>query len=204
MNEQIIIVNENDEKIGYEEKMSVHRSGKLHRAFSIFIFDRQSEQLLLQKRAIHKYHSGGLWTNACCSHPHLNEDINECLINRLQHELGIDLDLQISEPTDEMLKAGDNNTIFHAGSFLYFAHLGEIIEHELDHVYVYSPSSSTMNLTFNKNPVEVEELKWITLDALKLWMRERPEEFTIWFPKAFKIADTLFSRQQTLIKSLLT
>lgn len=200
MNEQIILVNENDEEIGSDEKISVHRSGTLHRAFSIFIFDLQSEQVLLQKRAIHKYHSGGLWTNACCSHPHINEDMDQCLMSRLHHELGITLDFRISEPTDELLLAGNPDIIFHAGSFIYRAPFGELTEHEIDHVYVYSPCSSAKRLHFHVNPDEAEELKWISLDSLKMWMRDNLEEFTVWFPKAFEIADILFTRQRTVIK----
>ena len=80
------------------------------------------------------------------------------------------------------------------------APFGELTEHEIDHVYVYSPCSSAKRLHFHVNPDEAEELKWISLDSLKMWMRDNLEEFTVWFPKAFEIADILFTRQRTVIK----
>ena len=100
MNDYIILVNEQDETIGYSEKMDAHKNGKLHRAFSIFIFDWNTKKMLIQKRAFEKYHSGGLWTNACCSHPLKDETMVGCLNTRLAEELGLCTDFNIKVPSD--------------------------------------------------------------------------------------------------------
>src|SRR3954470_13284590 len=91
--EQVILVNEKDQAIGTMEKMEAHRKGVLHRAFSVFIFDRHGK-MLLQQRAFHKYHSGGLWTNACCSHPLPGEDIESAAHRRLYEEMGFQTPLK--------------------------------------------------------------------------------------------------------------
>ena len=88
MEEKIILVDENDKEIGSDEKLNVHKEGKLHRAFSIFVFNSKGE-LLIQKRAKNKYHSGGLWSNSCCSHPRIGESIEEAVHRRLKEEVGI-------------------------------------------------------------------------------------------------------------------
>ena len=87
--ENIILVDENDKEIGFMEKLEVHKKGLLHRAFSILIFNSQHE-LLLQKRALGKYHCPGLWSNSCCSHPRFNEKIEDAVHRRLVEELGFD------------------------------------------------------------------------------------------------------------------
>jgi isopentenyl-diphosphate delta-isomerase len=109
MREMVILVDRHDRQIGVEEKMKAHREGKLHRAFSIFIFNQKSE-MLLQKRAPNKYHSGGLWTNACCSHPRPGESVEQAAVRRLKEEMGFHCALQEA---------------FHG-----------LIEHEFDHVFV--------------------------------------------------------------------
>jgi len=91
--EQVILVNEQDEQVGIMEKMQAHREGKLHRAFSVFIFNNKRE-MLLQQRALNKYHSGGLWTNACCSHPKPNESTEAAAKRRLKEELGFETTLE--------------------------------------------------------------------------------------------------------------
>ena len=88
MEDLLVLVDENDREIGWREKMEVHVAGKLHRAFSVFIFDRNQKKMLLQKRAEGKYHSGGLWSNACCSHPRKGEGMEAALSRRLEEELG--------------------------------------------------------------------------------------------------------------------
>jgi len=93
MKEQVILVDKDDNSIGSEEKMKAHAEGKLHRAFSVFIYNSKGE-MLLQQRAFDKYHSGGLWTNACCSHPRLGESIKQAAHRRLKEEMGFDASYQ--------------------------------------------------------------------------------------------------------------
>ena len=115
--EKVILVDEQDKAIGAMDKMEAHRRGILHRAFSILIFNSKGETLL-QKRSKNKYHSGGLWTNACCSHPTPDESIDEATRKRLKHEMGIDLQPDF------------------AYKFIYKSKLDKnLIEHELDYVY---------------------------------------------------------------------
>lgn len=118
MNKQVILVDEQDREIGVADKLSVHRTGGLHRAFSIFIFNHNGE-MLLQKRSPQKYHSGGLWSNACCSHPQPGETLEAATARRLEEELGI------------------NGALKKTFDFIYRAHVNnELIEHEFDHVYL--------------------------------------------------------------------
>ena len=155
--EHIVLVDENDSPIGTEEKLTAHKMGLLHRAFSIFIFNQQGE-LLLQKRASSKYHSGGLWTNTCCSHPRPEEDLMEACHRRLEEEMGFDCALQEA---------------FH---FIYKAEVGNgLVEHELDHVLV-----GTYNEDPLPNPEEAEEFAWISLDSLQNDVRTNPENYTEW------------------------
>lgn len=116
MPEHVILVDENDRPLGISEKMSAHRDGKLHRAFSIFVFNNEGE-LLLQRRALNKYHSSGLWTNTCCSHPRPGESVEAAAVRRLCEEMGFECAL---------------HKAFH---FIYKARLERaLIEHEFDHV----------------------------------------------------------------------
>src|SRR5258708_894916 len=116
MEERVILVNDQDEEIGTEEKMCAHEKGLLHRAFSIFIYNSKGE-MLLQRRAKIKYHSGGLWTNACCSHPRKGETIEKAAHRRLKEEFGFDCNLK------------------NAFSFIYQADLDKgLKEHEFDYV----------------------------------------------------------------------
>jgi isopentenyl-diphosphate Delta-isomerase len=156
--EQIILVNERDEAIGAEEKISAHLTGALHRAFSIFIFNT-SGQLLLQKRSVAKYHSKGLWSNTCCGHPRPGESVEEAAGRRLWEEMGFECELR------ESFK------------FIYHTQLDEdFIEHECDHVLFGIFDS-------NPNPCrdEVDDWKWVDLSPLKQDMRESPEKYTYWF-----------------------
>ena len=91
MNDVLILVDEQDKEIGTEEKIDAHRKGLLHRAFSLFIYDSKLNKMLIQRRAINKYHSGGLWTNACCSHPRKGEDLNTAVYRRTIEELGVSI-----------------------------------------------------------------------------------------------------------------
>mgnify|MGYP003476749980 CR=1 FL=1 len=169
--EKIILVDEFDNEIGTMEKMEAHRKGVLHRAFSVLLFNSQGE-LLLQKRAKNKYHSGGLWTNTCCSHPLPQESIEDAASRRLKQEMGIDL-----RPT-------------FAFKFIYKTHLDQsLIEHEYDHVYtgVYD-GIPVINMD------EVEEWKFMDLNSLRKDIKQFPESYTSWFkiiinhPEWFEIA----------------
>jgi isopentenyl-diphosphate delta-isomerase len=156
--EQVLLVDENDQEIGIMEKMQAHREGLLHRAFSVLIFNSKNE-LLLQKRAVKKYHSGGLWTNTCCSHPRPEEQIVTAANRRLKEEMGIQAEL---------------NPLFH---FIYKTELdNDMIEHELDHVLI-GISDSLPNL----NPEEAEDYRFISLAELNKEIKAFPDNFTVWF-----------------------
>lgn len=155
---KVILVDEHDNVTGSMDKLEAHRKGVLHRAFSILIFNSKRE-LLLQKRARHKYHSGGLWTNACCSHPAPNESVRDATRIRLKHEMGID-----TQP--EFLY-----------KFRYECKLDQdLIEHELDHVYTAIFDGAP---TINED--EVEDWKFVDLEQLQDDLKRHPERYTVWF-----------------------
>ena len=157
MNELLILVDEHDNEIGLMEKMPAHLSGRLHRAFSVFIFNSK-EELLLQQRADNKYHSGGLWTNTCCSHPIDGEDINVTIKKRLKEEMGMECETE------------------YQFSFVYKASLGNgLIEHELDRVF-FGISDENPVL----NPSEAKDWKYISLADLQTEIQSRPENFSAW------------------------
>lgn len=152
------MVDTNDRAIGTMEKMEAHRKGVLHRAFSILLFD-DSGKLLLQKRSKNKYHSSGLWTNTCCSHPLPGESMEAATRRRLKEEMGIDLQPHWSH------------------TFIYKAPLDhDLTEHELDHVFV-----GTYNGTPDINNKEVEDWKFVDLQWLRDDMRKNPSAYTAWF-----------------------
>ncbi len=156
--EQVILVNENDEEIGLMEKMEAHEKGLLHRAFSVFVINSKNE-LLLQQRAFEKYHSGGLWTNTCCSHPRKNERNIDAAHRRLVEEMGFDCSLE--KLTD----------------FIYKAELDSgLTEHEFDHVFVGNWEGKP-----NINPKEVASYKWMNIDTLEKDIEAFPELYTEWF-----------------------
>ena len=156
--ELLVLVDEQDRETGQAEKMDVHREGLLHRAFSIFIFTPQGE-MLLQRRAMDKYHCGGLWTNACCSHPRPGEKVEEAAKRRLQEELGIDVGLQ---------------KIFH---FIYRAEFENgLTEHEFDHVFIGEYAG---DVPFNA--AEVMDTRYLSTNALLPLVQQSPETFTPWF-----------------------
>ncbi len=163
--DQIILVDESDRPIGFERKLRAHEDGgKLHRAFSIFIFD-DSGRMLLQKRAMRKYHFAGLWTNACCSHPRKGEKLPEVAHVRLREEFGFD------------------TTLRKAFEFTYRATdpTSGLTEHEFDHVYV-----GVFNGEPRPNPEEIDEWRWVEADELRAWVRKHAGEFTPWFKVAAK------------------
>lgn len=168
MSEILILVDENDKPIGTGEKMDVHRQGQLHRCFSIFIFNSRGH-VLLQKRAIEKYHSGGLWTNTCCSHPRYGEDLEDAVHRRLTEEMGFDCQM------------------WELFTFIYRAELDKgMIEHEYDHVYV-----GTYDGPITPNPEEADGYEWETIENVKSDMRENSGRYTVWSKIAF---ETLLER----------
>lgn len=158
MEKKVILVDKNDKEIGVEEKIKAHREGKLHRAFSIFVFNSSGE-LLLQKRAKTKYHSGGLWSNTCCSHPIPKEPIKETIHKRLKEEMGFDCVLK---------------EVF---SFIYKANFENgLSEYEFNHVFIGNFDGKPI-----PNPKEVEKWKWVNKEKLKKDIKERPKKYTFWF-----------------------
>jgi isopentenyl-diphosphate delta-isomerase len=155
--ELLILVDENDNELGVQDKLSVHQDGVLHRAFSVFIFNTKNE-LLLQQRSSIKYHSPGLWTNTCCSHPRPGESTLSACNRRLKEEMGMKADL-----------------VFNF-SFLYkFEFSNGLTEHEYDHVYF---GTSDLEPQINLN--EVNDWKYISLDNLEKEINLNPELYTPW------------------------
>lgn len=161
--EKVILVDSSDHDIGTMEKMQAHREGKLHRAISVFIFNSDGEWLL-QKRAEEKYHSAGLWTNACCSHPRAGEDTATAASRRLLEEMGLVCELKF---------------LF---SFQYRATVGAgLIEHEFDHVFI----GRTDNLP-SLDLGEASECKYFTTEEIERMLEQNPEGFTKWFKIIFE------------------
>ncbi|HYC41303.1 MAG TPA: isopentenyl-diphosphate Delta-isomerase [Chitinophagaceae bacterium] len=162
MEPNVILVDEEDRPVGVASKSEAHRDGLLHRAFSVFIFDREGK-MLIHQRAADKYHSGGLWTNACCSHPRPGEETLDAARRRLVEELGISADLSF---------------LF---SFLYQSELGEgIWEHEFDHVFVGEYEGP-----LEVNAGEVSDHRYESMENVRQGIEETPEKYSTWFRLAF-------------------
>jgi isopentenyl-diphosphate delta-isomerase len=162
MPEEVLLVDEFDRPVGVMEKMEAHRKARLHRAFSVFIFSPKGE-MLLQRRALSKYHSGGLWTNACCSHPRPGEETCAAARRRLSEELGFDVPLE---------------KIF---EFTYRSEFDNgLTEHEYDHVYV-----GYYDRDVRPDPEEVSQWRWLSPEAVQSELDASPEDFTAWFHVAF-------------------
>jgi isopentenyl-diphosphate delta-isomerase len=160
--EKVILVNENDEQIGTMPKMEAHEKALLHRAFSVFVFNDDNE-LMLQQRAAHKYHSPLLWTNTCCSHQRVGETNIQAGKRRLMEEMGFVVELE--------------DTI----SFIYKTPFDNgLTEHEFDHILI-----GKYNTTPIINPDEVAGWKWMSLEAVKNDILEHPEFYTEWFKIIF-------------------
>lgn len=173
---KLILVDEQDNPIGTAEKLEAHEKGLLHRAFSVFLYDRGRGAVLLQRRAAGKYHSGGKWSNTCCSHPLTGETAEEAVARCMADELGLKLPVVFGE------------TVHQAGTFRYYAKLERLDEHELDHVYVYL-TEDLSDAQIHPNPEEVAQIQWVPLPELRAWLADRPEEFSAWFQQAFKLAN---------------
>ena len=163
MDEYVILVNENDAQIGIMEKMAAHIVPRLHRAFSIFIFNSKGE-LLLQQRALTKYHSPGLWTNTCCSHPRNGESLEQATSRRLKEEMGLTCDM---------------HEVF---TFIYKAPVGlGLTEHEYDHVWFgHSDDLPVINTE------EVASYKYMSLADITEDLKQHPECYTEWFKISFE------------------
>lgn len=160
--EKVILVNENDEQIGLMEKLEAHEKAVLHRAFSVFVLNDKNE-VMLQQRALHKYHSPLLWTNTCCSHQREGETNIQAGTRRLYEEMGFTTELK---------------ELFH---FIYKAPFDNgLTEHELDHVMIgYSNEAPKIN------PDEVESWKWMSIEAIRDDIQTQSEIYTVWFKIIF-------------------
>ena len=161
--ENVVLVDRNDNPMGLMPKLEAHEKGVLHRAFSVFILNQKS-QLMLQRRALDKYHSPGLWTNTCCSHPRESEGNIEAGVRRLKEEMGF------TTPLMPMF------------SFIYKSKFDNgLTEHEFDHVLLgYYDKQPLIN------KIEVSEWKWMSLDKIILEIKNKPEDFTVWFKIIFE------------------
>ncbi|MDC1216633.1 isopentenyl-diphosphate Delta-isomerase [Flavobacteriaceae bacterium] len=162
MKEEVILVDTSDNPIGTMPKMEAHEKAALHRAFSVFIINKEG-QLMLQQRALHKYHSPGLWTNTCCSHQRLGETNLEAGARRLQEEMGFET------PLEELF------------SFIYKAPFDNgLTEHELDHILL-----GYYDAVPEINEEEVASWKWMDLEQVAKEKKTKPENYTVWFKIIF-------------------
>lgn len=164
----VLLVDENDNPIGVAEKHTAHEQGQRHRAFSVFIYRHTSVglEVLIQRRAAIKYHSGGLWSNTCCSHPQPDQEIQNEAERCLQYEMGIEAQLR------------------KIGSFHYYAPFQNgMIENEIDHVFVGEYEGD--DIPFNSD--EVDEYRWVSPEIIQQELDKDLSGFTAWFPGAFKI-----------------
>ncbi|RYY40245.1 MAG: isopentenyl-diphosphate Delta-isomerase [Chitinophagaceae bacterium] len=158
MEPHVVLVNERDEPQGTMGKLEAHQRGLLHRALSVFLFDGEG-RMLLQRRALDKYHGGGLWSNAVCSHPLPEEAVDAAAVRRLREELGIEADIQ---------------PVF---SFTYRANVENgLVEHEFDHVF-----AGRYEGAFQLNSEEVAAVRFVSMPELEQELRDHPEHFTQWF-----------------------
>lgn len=170
----VILVNEKDEPVGTMEKLEAHQKGLLHRAFSVFVVNAKGD-MLLQQRALSKYHSGGLWTNTCCSHPLPGENILAAAHRRLQEEMGFDCDLQ---------------EVF---SFTYRAALDNgLTEHEFDHVFL-----GVYDGAIAPDTEEVLAHRFLPVSTIRHLLAEEPDTFTQWFHLAFPKIEEYLQKEGT-------
>ena len=160
----VILVDQADRPVGRMEKQEAHRKGLLHRAFSVFLLD--GSKLLIQRRALDKYHCGGLWSNTCCSHPAPGEPVLSAAERRLEEELGI-----------------KNARLRELDTFLYRAAFPNgLAEHELDHVLLGEYSGPVQ-----PDPMEIAQVRWIDLEELQRDLQAFPQWYTPWFPPALTL-----------------
>ena len=160
----VILVDQADRPVGRMEKQEAHRKGLLHRAFSVFLLD--GSKLLIQRRALDKYHCGGLWSNTCCSHPAPGEPVLSAAERRLGKDLGI-----------------ENVRLRELDTFLYRAPFPNgLTEHELDHVLLGEYSGPV-----RPDPREIAQVRWIDLEELQRDLQAFPQRYTPWFPPALTL-----------------
>ena len=167
--EYVVLVDEQDNELGFEEKMTAHRRGLCHRAFSIMIFRNSRGRIegCMQRRSPDKYHCGGLWSNTCCSHPRRSENLESAAHRRLWEEMGMKCEL------------------FHVGKFHYLSHLENgLIENEVDHVFI--GLAHVDRPAFDKS--EIAETAWWPLEAVEKRLQREAAAFTPWFTKVFELA----------------
>ncbi len=170
--EQVILVDEHDQQVGVAGKMEAHEKGMLHRAFSVFIFNSKG-QMLLQQRALHKYHSGGLWTNACCSHPGPGEETQAAAQRRLREELGFEV------PVEKVF------------DFLYKKEFDNgLTEHEFDHVYA---GEYDHHIEINAN--EVMDFCYKDMQEIRATLQSNPEKYSAWLYLAFPGIEDWWNRR---------
>lgn len=170
MLEYVILVDENDNPLGQQEKLKAHELAQCHRAFSVFIYRKNTNdeiEILLQQRHLEKYHCGGLWTNSCCGHPRPGEATVDAATRRLFEETGIQSELK------------------EIGVFHYIAPFENgLTENEVDHVFIGTMKNETITL----HPEEIQDYRWISLQDLETELREKLKQFTPWLKQALDIA----------------
>jgi isopentenyl-diphosphate Delta-isomerase len=168
---QVILVDPQDKPMGLGDKMYIHQQGAQHRAFSVFLYKicpNNSIELLLQKRHQHKYHSGGLWTNTCCSHPLHLESPLQAASRRLHEELNI------------------SNVALHClGKIAYHVKTDTLSENEIDYIFIGPLQQPIESIVVN--PVEIEALKWMPFSQLKQALIDMPEHYTKWLPEVMQL-----------------
>jgi len=170
--EFVILVDRNDNELGKMEKIEAHKKALLHRAISVFIVNSRGEWLL-QRRALHKYHSNGLWTNTCCSHLTRGESMQEASQKRLLSEMGISAQTEFVD------------------SFQYRAEFENgLIEHEIDHVYIARWEGEP-----DPDPDEVMDWKWCFPNEIEEDLNARPKEYSAWFPMVYDLLKPVLSKQ---------
>lgn len=171
----LVLVNENDEPVGLMEKMEVHQKALLHRAFSVFLFNSKGE-MLLQRRALEKYHSGGLWTNTCCSHPYPDETPSQGATRRMREELGFE------------------TSVNPAFSFIYKAALdNELTEYEFDHVLIGEYDGQVF-----PNKDEVVDYCYMNMDELRGNIANHPDNYTEWFKIALPMLEEYLDKNNAM------
>jgi isopentenyl-diphosphate delta-isomerase len=163
--ERVVLVDSDDRVLGEMEKLLAHRTGRLHRALSVFVFNSRGE-LLLQQRSLGKYHSGGLWTNTCCSHPRPGEAVQDAAVRRLGEEMGLQCPIE------------------HRFAFVYRSELDHgLIEHEFDHVFIGHSDAEP-----EPDPSEVSDWRYASAESIRSELIQDPGRFTSWFRICFESA----------------
>lgn len=165
LDDLLILVDEQDQQTGVASKLEAHQQGLLHRAFSVLLWRAgdAGPELLLQRRALRKYHSGGLWANSCCSHPRDGESLEQAVPRRLAEELGVDM--------------GQVRDLREVGSFTYCHWFSpHMCEHEFDHVFV-----AYYDGMLDPDPNEVMGLRWMSPSQVEDLLVEQPQDVAVWF-----------------------